>query len=281
MEVSPRVGSAGVVRLPRAYAPLVHTDKIDAVAIRAGMERKEFYLEYLPAISLTDGRCVGAEALTRWRRPTGLVPPDVFIPIAERCQLSGLITHWVIETLAVELRGWLEAHRDAYISFNVPPELLGRGGLEQAAKTSGLLPLKSQLVLEITERGVPDSVGVGALAGDSKFEIRVALDDVTFAGGANLAILSRCKFSYIKLDRSLISQIRADCTAPSWLVGVAALLKTSTVAAIAEGVETKLQADVLRDAGVQSAQGFYFSHPIPVADFIAFHRRTQPTRAAP
>ncbi len=69
-------------------------DKIKLHAIKAGLEAGEFFLEYLPTVSLDDGRCIGAEALIRWRRPTGVVPPLEFIPIVENRPLSGLITYW-------------------------------------------------------------------------------------------------------------------------------------------------------------------------------------------
>jgi hypothetical protein len=71
---------------------------IDQAAIHEGMSRDEFFLEYLPTISLRDGKCVGAEALIRWRRPDGIVSPGEFIPIAENTPLSGLLTYWVLDT---------------------------------------------------------------------------------------------------------------------------------------------------------------------------------------
>src|SRR3954469_15828787 len=99
-------------------------------SMRSGLARGEFFLEYLPTVSLADGRCTGAEALARWRRPTGVVRPDDFIPLIEGTPLSGVLTYWVFETVAQELGDWLRAHKEASIGINVPPEILGRGGLE-------------------------------------------------------------------------------------------------------------------------------------------------------
>jgi len=79
-------------------------DVITLDAIQAGLTQGEFFLEYLPTVSLADNRCVGAEALARWRRPSGVVTPDVFIPLIEQTPLSGLLTYWVIETVAKELK---------------------------------------------------------------------------------------------------------------------------------------------------------------------------------
>src|SRR5436190_21257199 len=115
-------------------------------AIRDGLAQREFFLEYLPTVSLVDGRCVGAEALARWRRPDEVVQPDDFIHLIEGTYLSGLFTYWVLETVASELGDWLRAHRDAHIGINVPPEVLGRGGLEYAAEKTGLSEIRNQII---------------------------------------------------------------------------------------------------------------------------------------
>jgi sensor c-di-GMP phosphodiesterase-like protein len=245
---------------------------IDPDAIRNGLSHGEFFLEYLPTISLTDGRCVGAEALIRWRRPTGVVPPGQFIPLIENTPLSGRVTYWVLDTVAAELGDWLRAHPDAHVSINVPPEILGRGGLEYAAARSGLIELAAQVVLEITERGLPDPLGVEAINEAGGQGLKVALDDVRLNGGGNLAILARCHFYAIKLDKWLIDQIGPEGPAPEWLGAVTALLQASQLLVIAEGVETARQLAALRAAHIQQAQGFYFSRPIPVTAFLAFHR---------
>ena len=128
------------------------------------LEKREFFLVYLPTVSLHDGRCVGAEALIRWRRPGNVVvDPEHFIPLTDQTPLSGAITYWVIDTVADEIGDWLGANEDAHISINVPPEILGRGGLDYAATKSGLRAHVKQVILEITERGVPDQLGLDAL----------------------------------------------------------------------------------------------------------------------
>lgn len=248
---------------------------ISIETMRAGLAQGEFFLEYLPTISLASGQCLGAEALIRWRRATGVVPPLDFIPVAENTLLSGLISYWVIETMAGELRDWLRTNPDAHISINVPPEIIGRGGLLYAAEKAGLLDLLPQIVLEITERGLPDRLGVETLNLATSRGIRVALDDVTLSGGANLAVMARANFDIIKLDRFLVAQIDPNRRIPSWLDEIAGLVRSSRLMVIAEGVETEYQLLTLREASIQAAQGFYFSHPIPAAAFVAYHRETQ------
>lgn len=243
---------------------------IDYSAIEAGFAQGEFFLQYLPTVSLDDGRCVGGEALTRWRRPSGIVPPHEFIPTLENTPLSGRLTYWVIDTVAAELSDWLRTHPEVHVSINVPPEILGRGGLGYAAEKSGLLEFARQIVLEITERGIPDHLGLQALAAAPDYGIRFALDDVTMSG-ANLAILARCPFAIIKIDHKAVQQIALETPYPQWLEGLAALLRTTRLDVIAEGVETAHQAAALREAGVKLAQGFYFARPTSATGLREFH----------
>jgi len=77
----------------------------------------------------------------------------------------------------------------------------------------------------------------------------------------------------IKTDRSLVDQITPECPCPPWLSGLTALLKSTRVAVIAEGVETEAQAEALRAAGISMAQGYYFSPPVSAAQLKVFHSR--------
>ena len=252
-------------------------DVITLDAIQAGLTRGEFFLEYLPTVSLVDNRCVGAEALTRWRRPSGVVPPHVFIPLIEQTPLSGLLTYWVIETVAKELGEWLRSHEEFHIAVNVPPEILGRGGMEYVAKKTGLDKLRRQFILEVTERGLPDQMGVDAVAAWSQTGLRIALDDVTLSG-ANLAVLSRCPFNVLKIDSMHVSQITPACPNPEWLGGLSAVLQSARVEVIAEGVETEAQIAALRAAGVLMAQGFYFSAPVVAEELKRYYARMNERR---
>jgi sensor c-di-GMP phosphodiesterase-like protein len=266
---------AHVVSTSPAMLPAVDQEQgrmIDLDMMRVGLERGEFFLEYLPTVSLADDRCSGAEALVRWRRAGQVVQPLDFIPTAENTALSGLITYWVFDTVAAEMSDWLRANPDAHIAINVPPEIIGRGGMAYAATKSGLIELAAQIVLEVTERGTPDLQAIGAINSGRRLGIRIALDDVTLQGPANLSILVRADFDIIKLDRSLAAQIDAQCPHPPWLDDVALLTRSKRLVVIAEGVETEQQLAAIRAAGVQAAQGYLFSRPLSAAAFIAFHR---------
>lgn len=233
------------------------------------MERGELFMEYQPIILLADGRCTGGEALVRWRSEQGVLPAAAFMPQVENTPLSGTLTYWVIDTVAAELGAWLQTRADVHICINVPPEILGRGGLEYAAIRSGLRAQTKQIVLEITERGIPDRLGLEALNTMAERGIRLALDD-TLLSGTNVALLARCRFQAIKLDRELICQLKQDDPEPAWLPALASLIATGSLEVVAEGIESEFQARTLSEIGVQMGQGYFYSTSLNAKAFIEF-----------
>src|SRR4029079_9446228 len=197
---------------------------------------------------LSDASCIGAEALVRWRREHTILQPSEFLRAIDSTPLSGRLTYWVIDTVAADLGPWLSEHPGTQISINVPPEILGRGGLQYAAERSGLSAHANQIVLEITEHGVPDQLGLQALKMMAERGLRVALDDVTLSS-VNLALLTRCNFSVIKLDRQLTPQLAPNVPPPHWLAALGSLLRNTGLKVVAEGVETDYQATVLHATG--------------------------------
>ena len=230
--------------------------------IRAGLTKREFFLEYQPIVALQTGDCVGCEALLRWRRGNQVIGPADFIPLAEESSLIGLLTYQVVEIAARELGPWLLAHPHLFIGINLPPSLLGRGGIEYAAQQTGYAQtLRRQLVLEVTERGIPDSIGLAEMEAAAQTGVRFAMDDVMLDGG-NLAVLARARFHIIKIDRMQVTEIVPGDELPEWLQGLAALRSAAELQVIAEGVETPEQERVLREAGIPMAQGYLFSPPV-------------------
>jgi sensor c-di-GMP phosphodiesterase-like protein len=239
---------------------------MDVNTIRSAFEAQQFFLVYQPIVSLRDGRCFGAEALIRWRLGNMVLNAAQFIPFTDNTPLSGILTYWVIDTVAAELADWLADNEAVHISINVPPEILGRGGLEYAAAKSGLRTRIKQLIVEVTERGIPDQLGLDALNSIPATGAHVALDDTTLSG-ANLALLTRCNFDFVKIDRLLVAELARDRPPAPWLKGLGALLQITSLQVIAEGVETDFQAETLTAAGVQLAQGHHFSAPLSASDF--------------
>jgi sensor c-di-GMP phosphodiesterase-like protein len=243
---------------------------IDLDMIHAGLDNDEFFLEYLPIVSIEPECCIGAEALLRWQRPAGVVFPDDFVPLIENTPLSGLITYWVMDRVAIEMGDWLRHQVGVEMHINVPPEILGRGGLEYAVQKSGLSDVRHKIVLEITERGVPDQMGLRALDLAARQGVRIALDDVRI-DPASVMVLSRCNTQIIKIDKSVLLDSGEDGAMPRWAEALAVLLKTTDLEVIAEGVETAEQLAMLRAAGVRRVQGHYFSPPLRAGAFLQYY----------
>jgi sensor c-di-GMP phosphodiesterase-like protein len=249
--------------------------EVNLAAVQAAFAAGELFLTYQPIVALRDGSCAGAEALIRWRRDGSVLDAAEFMPMTDRTPLSGVLTYWVIDTVASDLGDWLPRHPTAHIGINIPPEILGRGGIEYAAVKSGLRDHAKQVIFEITERGIPDDLGLQALNRIPESGARAALDDVTLSG-ANLALLTRCRFDLIKIDQSLVAQLGAGLAVPAWLDGLAPLLRTTPLQVIAEGVENEHQADVLRAAGVQLAQGHWFAEALSADAFKHYYAQRSP-----
>ena len=213
--------------------------------------------------------------MIRWRRPSGIVPPMDFIPILENTPLSGLITYWVIETAAQELGSWLRNNNDIHLSFNVPPEVLGRGALEYVAKKSGLMEVIDKIVIEITERGIPDKLGLDTINFvQQSSKTRIALDDV-WVGNTNPAITCRTKTDIIKIDKAFLDEMLLESWSPNKILSLSHLVNISDIEVIAEGVESGVQVEILKEAGIQMAQGWYFSRPLSAEKFQTFFYANQ------
>lgn len=248
--------------------------RFDAYEVRRALLDGEMFIEYLPTVDLQDNeRCIGAEALVRWRRADCVVMPMQFIPAIEGTPVAGLLTYWVIDTVEAELGDWLRRNPKAHLSINVPPEVLGRGGLEYAARKSNLVDVRQQIVLEITERGVPDELGLEELKFISTDSVRIALDDVG-VDDSNLLVLFQVPVDILKLDKRIIDDIHAPGSR-GLLKNLSPMIRASCRVVVAEGIEKTDQAQVLRDHGVAWGQGWLYSRSLPASDFISWHAEHQ------
>jgi len=238
--------------------------------IRTALDNEEFFLEYIPTISLADNRCVGGEALVRWQRGNEVIYPMEFISCIENTPISGTLTYWVMDNVAKELRDWMLKRDAIRISINVPPEIFGRGALQYVGRASGLADVADKLVIEVTERGILDALGVdGVQRMVKKTKVLIAVDDVS-ENDASLLVLSRIPADIVKLDKSFADQMLRPDWSDQKIAGISALVRNGELCIVAEGVETARQAEILADAGIQYAQGWYFSRSLRAPDFIRY-----------
>lgn len=237
--------------------------------IEQALQNREFYLAYMPTITLADNKCVGAETLIRWDHAGLDIPPDEFIPQCEGTPIIGLLTFWLIEQLGAELGDWLRATNTMHVSINASPDMIGRGGMMYAAQKANLSDMLDKIVLEVTERGLADQQAIDSIRNAHKYGIRVALDDFG-TGDANLLEISKLSAHIIKLDKYFIDQLVEDAPVPAIIRGLIGFAHGMDMELIAEGVETDYQLQTLRELGVEMAQGWQISKPLRAVDLIEF-----------
>jgi diguanylate cyclase (GGDEF)-like protein len=251
--------------------------------IRRACDTASFQLAYQPLHSFGDGSLVGFEALLRW--PEGWSPqqsPSVFIPIAEDSGLILQIGAWVLETACRAAAGWTSPLK---VAVNLSPVQFRHGDIvsivAKALRDSGLPP--ERLELEVTESlwiQNPDAV-LEQLKRLSNMGVSVALDDFG-TGYSSLTHLWKFPFENVKIDRSFVNGMESEPKATAIIKAIVALGKMLNLTITAEGVETPLQAQILRAAGCDQAQGFLFGRPLSAASANALANPTcQPARAYP
>jgi diguanylate cyclase (GGDEF)-like protein len=247
--------------------------------LRTALSEAQFRVVYQPIVDLTDGSIYKAEALIRWEHPKrGLVSPAMFIPIAESSGLIVDIGEWVFQQAANQVRSWRSTlHPDFQISVNRSPVQFHHDDSGQASWGLQLqamgLPGDS-LVVEITEGLLLDTSDVVAeqLLGMSDAGIQVSLDDFG-TGYSSLAYLQKFDIDYIKIDQSFVRHLIADSTDHALCKAIIVMAHELGIKVIAEGVETELQRDLLRAAGCDYAQGYFFARPVAASDFEAMFQR--------
>jgi EAL domain-containing protein (putative c-di-GMP-specific phosphodiesterase class I) len=247
---------------------------------RAVTEQNQFVLHYQPKISVADGRIVGVEALVRWMSPDhGLVPPVVFIPLAEETGLIGAIGEWVFATACEQAAAWARKGMPPLrVAVNLSArQLYSPGFLDTVRRIlveSGVQA--GAMEMEITESVMMQDVEqVAAVLGELQtLGVHVAVDDFG-TGYSSLAYLKRLPLDSLKVDRSFIRDVPGDADDESITRAVVALAHSLRLKVVAEGVETEAQLTFLRELGCDEIQGFLFSRPVPAAEFEELVRRDQ------
>jgi diguanylate cyclase (GGDEF)-like protein len=236
-----------------------HVERELATAIATG----ELVVHLQPIVDAATTSPTGVEALVRWRHPTeGLLSPDAFIPVAERSNLIVEVDRWVLDAaldLAARPGGPLEGR---WIAVNVSSRHLHHPDLPDvvlaALDRHGVAP--ERLVVEVTESALLEDLdaAVATLTALRTAGVRVAIDDFG-TGYTSLAHLRTLPIDTVKIDRSYVRDLDPDDHSLVELIVGAA--HTLGLRVTAEGVETPVQAEVLRALGVDELQGFLFGRP--------------------
>jgi len=247
--------------------------KLEQGLMRA-LQRDEFVLHYQPQVDLASGKVVGLEALLRWQSPElGLVPPMQFIPVAEESNLICAIGGWVLDKVCATLRGWIDSGVPVVpVAVNVAAaqfaqqdmEAMVRGVLARYSLEPGLIEL------ELTESMsmVDPEASIALMHRLKAIGITMSIDDFG-TGYSNLSYLKRFPVDKLKIDQSFTRGAASDPEDRSIVTAVIRLAHSLGLRAIAEGVETERQLQLLARQGCDEIQGYYFSRPLPEEGIVA------------
>lgn len=240
--------------------PRLAVDLADALRMRA------LHVEFQPQFDLNGGRGCGVEALARWTRSNGeIVPPAVFIPVAERVGMIHTLGARILQSACAAASSWCgHAASPTTLSVNISALQIDEGFcavIERTLKQSGF-PAK-QLELEITESALiaNPSRSIECLQVWKQLGIRIAMDDFG-TGYSSLSALSSLPVDRLKLDRSLVHRMTLDRKGAAVVRLIVALGAELDMEVIAEGVETEEQLKMLTDMGCPQAQGYLLGRPM-------------------
>lgn len=233
--------------------------------LQGAFERGGFALHYQPQHDLSTGQIVGYEALIRWNHPLhGMIPPDEFIPVAEETGMITQIGAWALRQACLDAR---RLPPECFVAVNISPvQFMKRDFVAEVAAViaeTGIAP--SRLELEITETAMmQDRERAAAILKQlTAMGLTVAVDDFG-TGYSNLSYLIDFSFHKLKIDQSFIQRINSDRNTGAIVSTIVGLSRALGVHTIAEGVETEHQATLLKAAGCNIVQGYYYGRPAPL-----------------
>jgi len=243
--------------------------------LRHAIENDELQLYYQPQVDTLSGQVKGAEALLRWISPEmGLISPLDFLPLAEETGLIEPIGKWVLETACYQTKQW---HMMGFDSLRIGVNLSNRqfcqpdlvAITETALENSGLPA--THLELELTENIVMQNGGntIDTMMSLRNLGVSLSVDDFG-TGYSSLAALKKYPIQTVKIDRSFVKDIPNDKDDEAIVEAILAMAKKLKLYVIVEGVETQEQCQFLNQLKCDEIQGFFFSRPIPTAEFTEY-----------
>ena len=244
-------------------------------ALFQAVDRQELLLYYQPLISAKTGRLAGVEALLRWQHPElGLVSPAQFIPIAEDAGLIGAMGEWVLRTACTQMTRWYGHGLPRIpVSVNLSSRQFRQDNLLSTIKAAlEDIALDPELLeLELTETLLMDDVARSKtiLSELKALGVTIALDDFG-TGYSSLSYLKGFQLDTLKIDREFTADLMTSEANASIVRATIGLAKGLRLRTVAEGVETRAQADFLAEQGCDVLQGFLFAKPMPPQAFLHF-----------
>jgi len=240
--------------------------------LRSALERGEFSLNYQPIADCRSGEITGMEALLRWKHPErGMIPPALFIPLAEETGYIIPIGEWVLRTACEQCRRWQKAgFASLYVAVNLSSRQFHQQDLTASIhcilQETGLDP--TCLGLEITEGLIMQQAeaSVNTLRELKAMGIRISIDDFG-TGYSSLSYLKRFPIDVLKIDQSFVRDIPTDQDDAAIASTIITMAHSLGLKVVAEGVETLEQLNFMRKHRCDAMQGYYLSKPLPPEQF--------------
>lgn len=257
---------------PNISAPLL--EEISEEELRAGMDGDELLMAYQPKTKLETGKVVGVEALARWNHSErGMLPPYTFIPLAERSKLIDELTHIIYRKTLSQMRTWLDKDIILEVSINISVNSFTTDGfvdfLIQTAEEYNVNP--DMIIIEVTETQVMEK-SLECLEMLMQLRMKnfgLAIDDFG-TGHSNMTQLKNAPFTELKIDRAFVNGACEDPAARTILESSVDLAKKLDMYTVAEGVESKLEMELVKELGCDQVQGYYIAKPMLANDFESF-----------
>lgn len=245
-------------------------------SLHDALKNNEFLLYFQPKLDLQTGKVTGCEALIRWQKDGRLISPMSFIPVAEETGIIIPIGRWVIEQSCKTLREWQKKYHFAIpIAINVASQQFADASLVSDIKQMALrYQIQPELLeIEITETSLMNDIelAINKLKLLKSAGFGIAVDDFG-TGYSSLSYLRHLPITTMKIDRCFVSDLPEDSAIASTIL---MLGKQLNLTIVAEGIENELQLDWLKENQCQIGQGFYFSQPLPQAEFETLYIASQ------
>jgi diguanylate cyclase (GGDEF)-like protein len=248
-------------------------------ALRQAISDDRLFIHVQPQLRLDANEVVSVEALVRWTDPErGVVPPDEFIPLAERSGLIRPLTDVVLEKAIDACAAWQDHAPGVAVSVNLSARSLHDDALDTQIERVLLrygLPA-SLLTLEITESSVmadPAST-LGLLHRLRALGVRLSIDDFG-TGYSSLSYLRRLPVQEIKVDRAFVQRMDEETEDAAIVRSIVELARALDLTVVAEGVENRRTLQLLAEMGCAMVQGYHLARPMPVAEFAAWHQHAR------
>jgi diguanylate cyclase (GGDEF)-like protein len=242
--------------------------------LKEAADRDQFVLHFQPVVEMESATVIGVEALMRWMHPSqGLILPDRFIPLAEESGQIHALGHWVLWEACRRVVEWEDAHGRLGLNVNISGAQLRQASLvREVAEILDATGLEAdRLTLEITESVLMEvsSSNTERLDALKKLGVQLAVDDFG-TGYSSLQYLKRFPFDWLKIAKPFIDGVDGSDAQARIARAIIDLAHSLEIEVIAEGIESRRQANVLGEIGCLNGQGFHYSPPVPAEEISAY-----------